>query len=157
MVLEDADDIILPEGGSNGLALFFCQSGTSMVVIHALLSIKVARVYCMVNFDNTSPASPNTALQFTLREHLHGLPKRTPGLAIYAMRMSSCPDVGTSFVHLGVDHESGRVDHGLVSALYDKSIAIDENQVRCLHRAEVCGIRVEPQMIREDGILRAPY
>lgn len=64
---------------------------------------------------------------FTLRDHLNGLAKRTPCLAINSMCMSSGNDIRSGLVDLRMDDEARLVDDGLVSALGDIAGAVDED------------------------------
>lgn len=55
-------------------------------------------------------------------------------------------------VHLGVNHEAGLVDHGLVAALDDVPVAVHQNEVGRLDEGEVHGERVEPKVVRQDRV-----
>ena len=91
----------------------------------------------------------------TLREHLNGLSERTPRLSVDAVRVGRRPDIRARLVHLRVDDETRRVDDGLITALDNVPVRIDEDQVRRLHGGEVLREGVEPEVVRQHGILPA--
>lgn len=90
--------------------------------------------------------------RLTLRKHLDGPAKRTPGLAVDPVRVRGRDDVRPGLVDLRMDHEAGLVDRGLVPALGDVSFAVDQDQVGGLHGREVLPEGVDPEVVLQHGV-----
>lgn len=91
-------------------------------------------------------------MELTLCYHLNRLPKSTPRLPINTMRMSHSHHLGPGMMHFRMNHKASLVNHGLISALDDIAMAIDEDKVRCPDKGKVHSEGVEPEMVWQNWV-----
>jgi hypothetical protein len=68
------------------------------------------------------------------------------------MGVSSSHHIGASLVDFRMNHETGLIDHSLVSTLTYKTLVVNQDQIRCFYKRKVLCERIDPEVIFEDRI-----
>lgn len=148
VVLQDTRCVYLPKSVCDSTALVLCESDSTMAIIHADLTIKVARICFTKAREQAEMEQSKLCGIYTLCEHFNWFSKCGPCLAMYAMSVDHGRDIWTGMVDFGVNHESRLIDHRLIPTLNYIAFGIYQHHIGCLELIEMYGERIHPKVIR---------